>query len=135
MALKVIRKAAIIFALTVLGIISFANAANQNSSNVYAMSTNVKDDIYEEALSASLLKELQQASNNYYENSYPVFPTVELDTTELQQIYKQKGKTILEFKIMPFIGPHNTVGIDHLTLSLDNRGNIMVVDYKHSENF
>lgn len=84
------------------------------------MSANVETAMYEDALTVSLLKELQQASNNYYDGSYQVFPTVELDTTELKQIYKRDGKTILEFKIMPFIGPHNTVGIDYLTLSLDN---------------
>jgi len=99
------------------------------------MSANTETDIYKETLTVSLLKELQQASNRYYDGSYSVFPTVELATTELEQIYKQEGKTILEFKIMPFIGPHNTVGVDHLTLSLDNRGNVTVLDYQHSENF
>lgn len=36
---------------------------------------------------------------------------------------------------MPFIGPNNTVGINRLTLSLDNRENVTVLDYQHSENF
>ena len=94
-----------------------------------------RSDMYKEALTASLIKELQQSSDSYYDGSYSVFPTVELDTTELEQIYRQEGKTILAFKIMPFIGPHNTVGIDHLTLSLDSRGNITLLDYQHSEDF
>ena len=114
MAPKRIRRIAIISVLTLLSIISFAKAANQNENSVQTISANTETDIYKETLTVSLLKELQQASNRYYDGSYSVFPTVELATTELEQIYKQEGKTILEFKIMPFIGPHNIVGIDHL---------------------
>lgn len=135
MAPKRIRRIAIISVLTLLCVISFAKATNQNGNFVQTISANTETDIYKETLTVSLLKELQQASNRYYDGSYSVFPTVELATTELEQIYKQEGKTILEFKIMPFIGPHNTVGIDHLTLSLDNRGNVTILDYQHSENF
>lgn len=135
MAPKRIRRIAIISVLTLLSIIIFSKAANQDGNFVQTMSANAETDIYKETLTVSLLKELQQASNRYYDGSYSVFPTVELATTELEQIYKQEGKIILEFKIMPFIGPHNTVGVDHLTLSLDNRGNVTVLDYQHSENF
>ena len=135
MFLKRIRSAAIIFALVLLGIIGFSKVTEHDKKYVQTMSTSVESDIYEEVLIVSLLNTLQQASNSYYEGSYPVLPTVELDTTELKQIYKHKGKTILEFKIMPFTGPHNTIGIDHLTLSIDNSGNVMVLDYQHSEDF
>lgn len=135
MAPKRIRRIAIILVLTLLSIISFSKAANQDGNFVPSISADTETDIYKEALTVSMLKELQQASNRYYDGSYSVFPTVELAAAELEQIYKQEGKTILEFKIMPFIGPHNTVGIDHLTLSLDNRGNVKILDYQHSENF
>ena len=135
MAPKRIRRIAIISVLTLLSIISFSKAVNRDGNFVQAMSANAETDIYKETLTVSLLKELQQASNRYYDGSYSVFPTVELVTTKLEQICKQEGKTILEFKIMPFIGPHNTVGVDHITLSLDHRGNVTVLDYQHSENF
>ena len=135
MAPKRIRRIAVISILTLLSIISFSKAVNRDGNFVQAMSANAETDIYKETLTVSLLKELQQASNRYYDGSYSVFPTVELVTTKLEQICKQEGKTILEFKIMPFIGPHNTVGVDHITLSLDHRGNVTVLDYQHSENF
>ena len=135
MAPKRIRRIAVISVLTLLSIISFSKAVNRDGNFVQAMSANAENDIYKETLTVSLLKELQQASNRYYDGSYSVFPTVELVTTKLEQICKQEGKTILEFKIMPFIGPHNTVGVDHITLSLDHRGNVTVLDYQHSENF
>ena len=135
MAPKRIRRIAVISVLALLSIISFSKAVNRDGNFVQAMSANAETDIYKETLTVSLLKELQQASNRYYDGSYSVFPTVELVTTELEQICKQEDKTILEFKIMPFIGPHNTVGVDHITLSLDHRGNVTVLDYQHSENF
>lgn len=135
MSLKRIRSAAIIFTLVLLGIIGFSKVTDHDRKCVQTMSSSVESDMYEEALIVSLLNTLQQASNRYYEGSYPVLPTVELDTTELEQIYKEKGKTILEFKIMPFTGPHNTVGIDHLTLSLDNNGHVLVLEYQHSDDF
>lgn len=135
MAPKRIRRIAVISVLALLSIISFSKAVHRDGNFVQAMSANAETDIYKETLTVSLLKELQQASNRYYDGSYSVFPIVELVTTEVEQICKQEGKTILEFKIMPFIGPHNTVGVDHITLSLDHRGNVTVLDYQHSENF
>jgi len=135
MAQKRIGKAAIIVLLALLVMIGFSNAANQEGSCIQAVAMSTETDMYREALTASLIKDLQQFSDSYYDGSYSVLPTVELDTTELEQVYRQEGKTILAFKIMPFIGPHNTVGIDHLTLSLDSRGNITLLDYQHSEDF
>lgn len=135
MSLKRLKSAAIIFVIVLLGMISFARGSEPDHKYVQTISTSVESDMYEEALIRSLLNKLQQASNSYYEGSYPVHPTVEQDTTELIQIYKQNGKTILEFKIMPFIGPHNTVGIDYPTLSVDRNGNIMVLEYRHFDDF
>ena len=135
MAQKRIGKTAIIVLLALLVIIGLSKAANQDGNCVQTMAMSSETDIYKEALTASLIKELQQSADRYYGGSYSVFPTVELSTTELEQLYRQGSKTILAFKIMPFIGPHNTVGIDHLTLSLDSRGNITLLNYQHSEDF
>ena len=135
MAQRRIGKTATIVLLALLVLIGFSKAADQDGNCIQAVAIGTETDMYKEALTASLIKELQQSSDSYYDGSYSVFPTVELDTTELEQIYRQEGKTILAFKIMPFIGPHNTVGIDHLTLSLDSRGNITLLDYQHSEDF
>ena len=105
MAQKRIGKTATIVLLALLVMIGFSKAANQDGSYIQAVAIGTETDIYKEALTASLIKELQQSSDSYYDGSYSVFPTVELDTTELEQIYRQEGKTILAFKIMPFIGP------------------------------
>ena len=135
MAQRRTGKTATIVLLALLVMIGFSKAADQDGSCIQAVAIGTETDMYKEALTASLIKELQQSSDSYYDGSYSVFPTVELETTELEQIYRQEGKTILAFKIMPFIGPHNTVGIDRLTLSLDSRGNTTLLDYQHSEDF
>lgn len=124
-----------ILLLFMFGLFSLSGLAVGFTQETNQIQTFSKDfDVYSETIIRALLKELQQASDDYYDNSYPVFPTVELDTTKLKDISKQQGKTIVEFEIMPFIGPHNTVGIDSVALSLD-RGNITVINYQHNEDF
>ncbi len=105
MAQRRIGKTATIVLLALLVMIGFSKAADRDGSCIQAVAIGAETDMYKEALTASLIKELQQSSDSYYDGSYSVFPTVELDTTELEQIYRQEGKTILAFKIMPFIGP------------------------------
>lgn len=125
----------ILFMFGLFSLSGFAIGSAQETSMVQTLSKNNDADVYVETIVLALLNELQQASDNYYCNSYPILPTVELATTEIKDISKQHGKIVLEFEIMPFIGPHNTVGIDSVTLSLDSRGNIAVINYQHNEDF
>lgn len=98
-------------------------------------SESLQDDEYERLIKLVFLKELQEASNSYYKDYYTINPTVEYFSSTIDKIYREQGLTYVNFTILPFLGPHETVGIDTVTLSVDTWGTVTMVKYTHTGDF
>lgn len=98
-------------------------------------SESLQDDEFERLIKLAFLKELQEASNSYYKDYYTINPTVEYFSSTIDKIYREEGLTYVSFTILPFLGPHDTVGIDTVTFSVDTWGTVTMVQYTHTGDF
>lgn len=74
------------------------------------------EELYQDIFATLLAPYIDKAVEDYYDNSYTVAPY----DTEVLSVERPNGYRTFAFrlklKILPYLGPHNTVGEDHLII-------------------
>lgn len=84
------------------------------------------------------LKYIQYASNDFYNEYFTISPTVAYYYVWVKEISSDKSTnptSLITFISMPFVGPHDTVGIDEITFSADYTGKIKLKEFQHIKSY
>ena len=91
------------------------------------------EEIYQDVFMAFLDPHIKKAVEEYYGRPFSVDPW----SNKVLYIRRPNGyRTIcfeLEIKVIPYYGPHNSVGIDHITLTVNSNGDVVVSKFEHIE--
>ncbi len=97
-----------------------------------------RQQIYEAKLRDGLIltvfrDELQQAADSYYDSQPGV--TVASYFGEVLSLSHASDGYYIKFRVFPYIGAHNTIGIDEVTYFVSNSGNITIKEYLHMKDY
>ncbi len=84
-----------------------------------------------QAIINTYLNKIKSASNEFYDDYYTKLPSVMYYTVSVKQIVSEKSNSIITFISYPYLGPHDTIGIDKITFVADYMGNIEVKEFSH----
>lgn len=95
------------------------------------MQNSTGDNGCEDLLVNTYLKRIQRVSDSFYQEYYTVVPTVTSGEVRVKELQSDSTKGQVTFTVEPFLGPHDTIGVDEITFSADYMGNIKVEEVKH----
>lgn len=101
--------------------------------SVPVASSSPHDELIITALVTTYLKEIQTASNQYYMDYLVISPQIAYYNTTVKEITLEGNRTYIVFSTLPYVGPHDTVGEDEITFSVDHAGNIILEKFDHIE--
>ena len=52
-------------------------------------------------------------------------------TVSIKDIVSEKSNSIITFNSYPYLGPHDTIGIDEITFVADYMGNVKLQSFNH----
>lgn len=92
-----------------------------------------KEELYKDIFITMLHPCIEQAINDYYGKPYNYAP---YDITILN-VERQNGYRtftfLIKLQVMPYVGAHNTVGVDNLTIEVSYERECKVVKFEHIE--
>ncbi|AKA72042.1 DUF3888 domain-containing protein [Clostridium scatologenes] len=106
-------------------------------SQPYKSPEQSREKLYQDIFISLLMPEIQKSVDDYYKEFFTDTPLVApYDITILKAERPNGYRTfvfLLKIEIYPYIGAHNTVGIDHITIRTDGSGNVKVEKFEHIE--
>ena len=108
---------------------------------VYAISAegpaeSPSEDVYRELCLKLISPYVDKAVNNYYDEYLTYLPredTWDYRVLSLETPHPGYYYYTVKLEVLPYVGPHLTVGRDHITLKIDNRGAVEIVLFEHLE--
>lgn len=86
---------------------------------------------YDQAIINTYLDKINSASNEFYDEYYTKSPSVMYYTVSIKDIVSENSNSIITFISYPYLGPHDTIGIDEITFVADYMGNVELQNFKH----
>ncbi|MFT4145155.1 MAG: DUF3888 domain-containing protein [Mobilitalea sp.] len=132
--LKENRKKALILML-LLDVILISYLFYKENQEEIMMTSNMKtSDIkekYNQLLVNTYLTHIKEASNNFYAEYYSTSPIVNYYSVFLKSITSDNDTYYVTFISKPYLGPHDTIGIDEITFSADWHGSVKLDKFNH----
>lgn len=94
-------------------------------------STTIERNKYDQAIINTYLDKIKAASNDFYNEYYAKLPSVMYYTVSIKDIVSEKSNSIITFNSYPYLGPHDTIGIDEITFVADYMGNVKLQSFNH----
>ena len=95
------------------------------------MQSSDKQDKCNQLLVNTYLTRIMEASDDFYDEYYTIFPTVNSYSITVKEFLSDKSVSIVTFTSNPYLGPHDSVGIDEITFSADYLGNVKLENFNH----
>ncbi|WMJ22803.1 DUF3888 domain-containing protein [Paludicola sp. MB14-C6] len=123
----------IYIALLILGLFVGLLCYSQNNTNNFKVTQNTykTESDCNTVIVKTYLKAIQNASNDFYSDYFTITPTVDFHRITVKQILSQHTTSIIVFTSEPFIGPHDTVGIDEISFYAYETGEVKLKEFKH----
>ncbi len=86
---------------------------------------------YDQAIINTYLDKINSASNEFYDEYYTKSPSVMYYTVSIKDIVSENSNSIITFISYPYLGPHDTIGIDEITFVADYMGNVELQSFNH----
>ncbi|MEJ8546514.1 DUF3888 domain-containing protein [Brevibacillus borstelensis] len=98
-----------------------------------------KEELYQDIFVSLLMPHIEKAVDNYYKDFLTESPTVypyfvDVLTAERIQGYRSFD-FLVKLKVVPVVGPHIGVGIDHLTFRIGGTGTVEMTKFQHIKTF
>lgn len=94
-------------------------------------SNTIEINKYDQAIINTYLDKIKSASNDFYNEYYAKLPSVMYYTVSIKDIVSEKSNSIITFNSYPYLGPHDTIGIDEITFVADYMGNVKLQSFNH----
>lgn len=92
-------------------------------------------DEYNQLLVNTYITQIIEASNQFYEEYYTSLPIVNYYSVFVEEVFSDNRIKYVTFKAMPYLGPHDTIGVDEITFSADYLGNVKLEKFNHLESY
>lgn len=96
------------------------------------------EEIYQDVFMTMLLPYIQEAVNDYYEKNTGYFPSVDPWQPDVLSIERPNGYRtflfIIKLEVMPYLGAHNSIDVDHITLRVSYR-EVKVEKFEHIKSY
>ena len=99
--------------------------------SVPCSSNTIERNKYDQAIINTYLDKISSASNDFYDEYYTKLPSVMYYTVSIKDIVSEKSNSIITFNSYPYLGPHDTIGIDEITFVADYMGNVRLQSFNH----
>lgn len=99
-----------------------------------------EEGLYKDLFITAIAPDIQNAIDQYYQKymqkhniDHVGFDTASVDVLKVERIYGNDiYPYIVKLSVMPFIGPHNVLGNDIITIKLGNlQNNVKIIDIQH----
>ena len=95
------------------------------------MQTSHTSEDYNQLLVNTYLSKIEEASNDFYDIYYTISPVVNYYSVFMKNIISDNNTYYVTFTSQPYLGPHDTIGIDEITFLADYRGNVKLENFNH----
>lgn len=105
-----------------------------NKDEAMATANMKPSEIHEECnqlLVNTYLTRIKKASDDFYDEYYTISPTVNYYSIVVKEISLDSRNSYVTFTSTPYLGPHDTVGIDEITFMADFHGNVTLEKFNH----
>ncbi len=89
------------------------------------------EEKYNQLLVNTYLTHIKEASNNFYAKYYTTPPIVNYYSVFLKSITSDNDTYYVTFTSKPYLGPHDTIGIDEITFTADWHGSVKLDKFNH----
>lgn len=106
-------------------------------STTNQVSVNEEIELYRNLFITLLHPYVEEAIDNYYNDYLKYLPREDLfdyNILSIKRIPNHNYSYVIKLEVVPFVGPHLSVGIDHITLTLDLNG-VKVLKFKHIKSY
>ncbi|HWT73533.1 MAG TPA: hypothetical protein VN258_02270 [Mobilitalea sp.] len=103
---------------------------NKVMTAAYLRSSDTQDK-YEQLLVNTYLTRITEASDHFYDEYYTISPIVNYYSVSVKEISSDQRTSFITFTSNPYLGPHDTIGIDEITFSADYLGNVKLEKFNH----
>lgn len=128
----------IFLSLTLLVGASFPCSAYENLNKSYRPPKNSREELYQDIFCSLLIPYIQRSVDKYYSEFLTDMPKVDPWDIDILSVERPNGYHtfffVIKIEVMPYVGPHITVGVDRLTIIVSGAGNVEVKEFKHIEN-
>ena len=88
-------------------------------------------EVCNQLLVNTYLARIKEASDDFYDEYYTISPTVNYYSIVVKEISLDSRNSYVTFTSIPYLGPHDTVGIDKITFMADFYGNVTLEKFNH----
>lgn len=81
------------------------------------------------------LTRIIDASDEYYKEYYAILPIVNYYSIQVKKYISDSRLSQITFTSFPYLGPHDTIGIDEITYTADYLGNVELISFIHLESY
>lgn len=85
----------------------------------------------EQLLVNTYLKRIEKASDEFYNEYYTISPIVNYYSVSVKETSSVNRVEFVTFTSNPYLGPHDSIGIDEITFSADYLGNVKLENFNH----
>ena len=89
----------------------------------------------DKALVYLFMDRIQEQSDEFYAPYYTISPTVAYYFTSVKEVREDGANLYITFSMLPYIGPHDTIGKDEITFLINHSGEITPAGLRHLRNY
>jgi hypothetical protein len=144
----VFLKKIFIMAFVLLGLISIPFSTGTYATSVetdgkpllnkYREIENSKEELYKDIFITLLEPYTEKAIADYYSkylNSPPQEDPWYVKVLNVERPRPKSFEFVIKVEVAPYIGPHNSVGIDHITFNVNSSGDVKLEKFEHIKSF
>lgn len=98
-----------------------------------------REELYQDIFISLLLPYIQNEVDKYYSKYLTNTPMVAPYTVYVLSVERPLGYRSFFFKLKlqvnSYIGPHNSVGLDYITVTVEGSGDVKVENFEHKESY
>lgn len=81
------------------------------------------------------LSRIIEASDEFYKEYYAILPIVNYYSIQVKEYISDSRLSQITFTSYPYLGPHDTIGVDEITYTADYIGNVELKSFIHLESY
>lgn len=135
------NKSIIMLIILMLGFqLTFASANTLYPQNIpYQPPEQSREELYQDIFISLLLPYIQNEVNKYYSKYLTQTPMVAPYTVYVLNAERPNGYRTFSFRLKlqvdSYIGPHNSVGLDYITVTVEGFGNVKIEKFEHIKSY
>ena len=123
-----------------LAIAPVVQAINSSSETVYKAPKQSQQELYQDVFVTLLDPYIQKALDDYYGQLLAISPMNSPEYVKILNIERPMGyrsfSFIIKLQIEPYVGPHDSIGIDQLTISVGaGEGEVKIEKFEHVKSY